>query len=230
MIKQNFSVVRELITKLLGMTSKDINIMPFETVEVMYSMAYLKAHKHAEDYVECWFVGEYGKDCDGSYTSGRIDGFLCYVDAMERFIEASEASDGLTYGVLNLAEAIQYCDDHADDKGKPRLPDLKEIQSAYRFKEDLKRIEQYFGLDEIHLNEFKKAVVSVYRSGSDYNAVNVLQTFKGNEDFMNMVADLKIKDYYNMSDLEVQALVDLADDVQTARMEEAYLDSMGHYN
>ena len=54
------------------------------------------------------FVMEYGKDCDGTYTSGSITGFNCLDTANKYHKMMCEGSDGLSYTVGGRTAAVRY--------------------------------------------------------------------------------------------------------------------------
>lgn len=60
-----------------------------------------------------YFVLEYGKDCDGSYTSGRVAAFNNKKEAEEYLHDQVDGSDGMQYVLTSSLEVLdEYCEEY----------------------------------------------------------------------------------------------------------------------
>jgi hypothetical protein len=63
-----------------------------------------------------FWVIESGRDCDGSYTRGRVWPFVNGKDAVAYCDSASDWSDGLQYYVIHTYKMLeQYCEEYMLD-------------------------------------------------------------------------------------------------------------------
>lgn len=62
-----------------------------------------------------FWVLEYGQDCDGMPTRGRIAPFFNEEEAEQYAQECAHGSDGMTYSVESIAEARRYCEEHGKE-------------------------------------------------------------------------------------------------------------------